>query len=116
MCPNRLHFALILPVLLFGCGSEPGDVGLASGANDSLVIELTGVDSVSVFDLLLQEHDVDYVSGGMGVFVKAIDSVENSPGVYWLYSVNDTIAQVAADRYITSDGDRVRWHFRRSGE
>jgi len=81
-----------------------------------MTIELLGADSVSVFDLLVAEHDVDYLSSGTGVFVKAIDSVANNTGYYWLYSVNDSMAQAAADKYLTSDGDRVVWHYRRAGK
>jgi len=101
----------VLPVLLAGCGADADNTGSTVAMYDSLVIKLDGIDSVSVFDLLTENHRVDYISTGMGVFIKAIDSIENGSGVYWLYSVNDTTAQIAADRYITSDGDRIRWHF-----
>ncbi|MCP4686083.1 MAG: DUF4430 domain-containing protein [bacterium] len=52
----------------------------------------------------------------MGAFVKAIDSVENAGGYFWLYSVNDSAGKVAADKYLTSDGDVVEWHYRSIGE
>jgi hypothetical protein len=82
---------------------------------DSLIIELTGVDSVSVFDLLRAHHEVDYRSSAMGVMVTAIDSVSNGSGYFWMYSVNDSMATVACDRYITSAGDAVRWYYRKAG-
>jgi hypothetical protein len=52
----------------------------------------------------------------MGAFVKGIGSIENGGGYVWTYTVNDSAAQVAADRYLTVAGDRVVWHFRRAGQ
>ena len=78
-----------------------------------MVIELDGVDSLTVFDILRKAHEVDYISTAAGVLVREIDSVYNSRGFYWLYSVNHDMPQVAADRYMTRDGDTIRWHFRR---
>ncbi len=83
---------------------------------DSITVELTGVDSMSVFDLLRENHQVDVKSSAMGVFVQAIDSITNSDDAYWMYSVNDSMGQVASDKYITADGDLVRWHFRKFSE
>ncbi|MCP4684560.1 MAG: DUF4430 domain-containing protein, partial [bacterium] len=61
---------------------------------DSLVITLVGVDSVSVLNLLQTHHTVDIQESSMGAFVKAIDSVENAGGYFWLYSVNDSAGKV----------------------
>ena len=84
--------------------------------SDSLVIELTGIDSVTVLDLLLSAHQVDYRTSLNGAFVTGIDSHENGGDCFWIYTVNDTKPSVACDKYYTSDGDRVKWHFRRMGE
>lgn len=80
---------------------------------DSLLIELTGIDSVSVFELLMQEHDVVFHGSVMGVFVKTIDSIENSDKYIWLFTVNDSLVSVSCDKYLTADGDTIRWHYRR---
>ena len=80
---------------------------------DSLTVELRGVDSLTVFEILTSSHQVDYATTASGVFIKAIDSVENSGDFYWIYSVNDSMAQVAADRYIATEGDIICWHYRR---
>ena len=85
-------------------------------ARDSLVIELPGADSMTVFDLLKQKHEVEFQESSMGVFVQAIDSIANSERIYWLYSVNDSMGQVACDQYVTREGDIVRWHYRKMGE
>ncbi len=110
----RLGALLLISAALFiACGST--DTNQSPGAAaDSVTVALSGVDSVSVFDLLKQKHAVDYRSTISGVFVTGIDSVENSQQAYWIYTVNDTAPQVAADKMLTRDGDRVVWHFRKT--
>ncbi len=83
---------------------------------DSLVIELTGQNGKSVLDLLIENHYVDYNESSMGVFIKAIDSVANGSQAFWLYSVNDIMAQTSSDKYITNDSDLIKWHYRKSSE
>jgi Domain of unknown function (DUF4430) len=80
---------------------------------DSLTIELEGRDSLSAFELLRESHQVDFTSSAMGVFVKGIDSVYPGEHSSWMYSVNDSMGKIASDKYLTGDGDRVRWHLRR---
>lgn len=79
---------------------------------DSLVIELKGEDSSSVFDILKARHKVKYFSSAMGIFVTAIDSLKNTPRLFWVYSVNDSMAKIACDKYITKTGDKIKWHYR----
>jgi hypothetical protein len=123
---NLRCLVALVALVCFGCGSsedksqstskDVSDTSSLAVALDSITIELLGADSVSVFDLLVADHIVNYLYSGTGVFVKAIDSIANSTDHYWLYSVNDSMAQVSADKYLTSDGDRVVWHYRRVGK
>ena len=103
-----------------GCGKQEADPTPATTtephSRDSVTVELAGADSVTVFDLLKQSHQVDFVSTAGGVFVKGIDSVRNGTSTYWVYSVNDTTPKVAADRMYAKAGDRVVWHFRKMKE
>jgi len=117
---NRFFYiGLIISVilLLIACSSDrekpAADKAAVAEVKDSLVIELEGVDSVSVFDLLKEKHAVDYKSSLQGVFVTAIDSVSGGDGYFWVYAVNDTPAQTACDKYITKNGDRIKWLFRK---
>ncbi len=109
--------AMLICLLIWGCSStedEPAgdDANFDARADDSLIIEMTGVDSLTVFDILVAAHEVDYLTTASGVFVRAIDSIENNNRYFWLFSINDTVVMVAADRYVTSDSDRIRWHYR----
>ncbi len=105
-----------------GSGDQPDDRSDADANKaqrvwrDSLVIDLVGVDSLTVLDLLKAEHQVEYRSTISGVFVTTIDSTESGSNHFWIYSVNDTMPPVACDQLVTSVGDRVKWHFRKFGE
>ena len=106
-------------MLLSACtnnGSKADTEPATAENQDSVVVVLDGADSVSVFDLLRQEHEVEFKSSLMGVFVSGIDSVYNGDGYFWVYSVNDSSGNTAADKRLTSNGDRVTWHYRRMGE
>ena len=109
-----------LIVALVSCGGQPEDPSADSGklessvAPDSVVIALAGEDSVSVLELLQRDHEVAFKSSVMGKFVTAVDSLESGSSVFWVYTVNDSSPAVACDRFLTSNGDTVRWHFRKS--
>jgi hypothetical protein len=85
----------------------------ASEKRDSVVIEMVITDSSNLLEALEAGYSVEYMNTGAGAFITAIDSVANNGDFFWLYSVNDTMPTVAADRFTAHPGDIVRWHFRR---
>ncbi|UCC43766.1 MAG: DUF4430 domain-containing protein [Candidatus Zixiibacteriota bacterium] len=110
-----------LSVMLFGltlgalitCGQgDQTEELVGTERPDSVVIEVAGMDSLTAFDVVARAYRVRYRWTTQGVFVRAIDSVENCDSHSWLYSVNDSFPSVAADKYMTSAGDRIKWHFR----
>jgi len=88
--------------------------GLAD-PSDSLILEMTGIDSMTVLDILKREHDVSHMSSLKGAYVIRIDETANEGGYYWLYSVNGVMGEVACDKHVTGTGDVVRWHYRKTG-
>jgi hypothetical protein len=80
-----------------------------------VTIELVGEEGKAVIDILALRYATRITSGPRGSFVREIDGVANGGGYYWVYSVNGEMAKVSADQRITSDGDVIRWHFRKSG-
>jgi hypothetical protein len=124
---HRLYFILVLAagtaiLAATGCGkketaakdaAKPDSVTVAN-TEDSVTIDLSGIDSVSPFALLQRRHVVDFKKTAMGVFVRGIDSIMAGPGTFWLYSVNDTMPEIAADRMLTRTGDKVVWHLRKA--
>ena len=125
---TRLAFIMTLflaLVLAVSCGKKEDETdtagdqdikrgGLADPA-DSLIIEMTGVDSLTVFDILVKEHEVKHMTSLKGVYVIGINSISNEGGYYWLYSVNGVMGDVACDKQVTKDGDAIRWHYRQTG-
>ncbi len=89
----------------------------SAGQNrDSIVITLIGADSTNVFDLLNASHRVDYQASAIGAFVKSIDSIHATADAFWVYSVNDTMGEVAANKRPVQAGDTIRWHLRKNAE
>ncbi|MFH2036552.1 MAG: DUF4430 domain-containing protein [Candidatus Zixiibacteriota bacterium] len=110
-----ISFLVLLLATCFGCADkkEKSDSNANSEPFDSLIVDLVGRDSISVFDLLREEHQVDFIESAVGNFVHAVDSVSINQNFGWMYSVNDTMGTVASDKYITKDGDVVKWHYRK---
>jgi len=107
----------IMAVLAFACGGEEQEEVSKTEDQpaDSLTIELVGEEGKTVVDILALRYRTRITSGPRGVFVREIDGVANGGGYFWLYSVNGEMATVASDQYTVSDGDIIRWHFRKSG-
>lgn len=110
-------FALAVSLNLVHCSKPEKEEAVTKTERavpyDSLVIALQGVDSINVLELLLLTHEVDYLTTAGGAFVRSIDSVHGTDDFVWIYSVNDTMPNMAADRYVTGGSDTVKWHFRR---
>ncbi len=111
-------FVLLYVVLLtVGCGSNKTDGSAKTAAlpdkADSLTIELDGKDGMSVLDLTLEKHEVEAHESPMGTFVKSIDSVASGDGYWWLFTINDSTINTACDKYVTKDGDVIKWHFKK---
>lgn len=87
--------------------SEPKKKG-----RDSVVVTYVAQDTLSIFELLQQQHQVSYKSTTMGVFVYEIDSIANDDQTFWIYKVNDTMVPVASNTFHPRVGDTVSWHFR----
>jgi hypothetical protein len=111
---------LITAIIIFACSTKDNTSADKKNSDeitskDSLTIELTGIDNKTVFDILNENHQIDYQSSSMGVFVKAIDSIYNSSEIFWLFSVNDSMAKTSSDKFMTKNGDIIKWHFRKTG-
>ncbi len=121
---RKIALYLFAVTLLVGCGgSDPlpdaelaDSTAVAPTVRDSVVIMLVASDSTTPFALLESNHNVTAQTSAMGVFVSEIDSVANSDGAYWLYSVNGEMIPKASDRYEIGPGDTVRWMFKVANE
>ena len=119
---TTLFLALVLAV---SCGKKEDETGTAGDQDtkhagladpaDSLILEMTGIDSLTVFDILVKEHEVKHMTSLKGAYVVRIDTISNEGGYFWLYSVNGVMGVGACDKYVTKDGDAIRWHYRMTG-
>jgi len=119
-----LLVCVCLACLVLGCGEadEKSDsagtpaVGDHMAYQDSIVLELAGEDSATVLQLLQRDHTVHALTTAGGAFVEGIDEICDNGEHFWIYTVNDTAPPVACDKYITTEGEQIKWHFRRVGE
>jgi hypothetical protein len=103
---NAAVLIIFTLLLLISCsGDTQGD-----GKIDAIILE--GQDGRTVFDILIEEHEVDYVESEVGVFVQAIDGIENKAGRFWVYSVNGKNGKIACNKAFVSDGDTIRWEYK----
>ena len=108
-------FVLLALILSTSCGGDNSNEKAVEDETlrDSLVLTMVATDSITVFDLLDANHAVEFKNSAMGVFVTTIDSMENSPKAYWVYSVNGKMIPMACDRHTIGVGDTLVWHLRR---
>jgi Domain of unknown function (DUF4430) len=122
--------ALLVAVLLAGCGPAAAGCGFGQGEERAggATVRVTrdfghtelGAASVArvredqtVMRLLRSEFDVDTSFGGR--FVQGIDGLDGEGAggqVDWFYFVNGMEAGVGAAEYELSPGDRVQWDYR----
>ncbi len=122
----RYHFLLLVALagvsVLSGCskkepssqaaGTPAANVAVPAAPFDKVTIQMAGVNGVTVLDLLQRSHEVYSKSTVAGQFVTGIDSMKAGADAGWVYSVNDTFPNVAADKMVTRNGDKVVWHLR----
>jgi hypothetical protein len=99
------------------CGNDRGSYTeknkLSGSSRDSLILVIKGRSGESVFEITRRLFYVDYVKSTSGIYIKAIDSVTSGGKYAWIYSVNDSVGQMAANEYITHDSDIIKWHYRK---
>jgi len=103
-CKSFLVF-ILLAVIILSCGQTE------ENQTDVKPITLKAEPGKTVFDLLLLEHEVNYSESGMGVFIKSIDGKKNSGGRYWIFYVNGERGNIACNKFIVSEGDKIEWRY-----
>ncbi|WP_018659172.1 DUF4430 domain-containing protein [Allofustis seminis] len=73
--------------------------------------EVTFKEGATVFEVLDANFEVKAEDTDYGKYIKAIDGVEEdtSASKFWLYTVNDKMAEVDAGEMTLKDGDKVTW-------
>lgn len=109
-----MMFALLtVASILSGCSLR--DTVKAPESSDVIEersIALTGENGKSVFDILKSKYQVDSSDSSFGVMINSINGLASTDKEFWLYSVNGKPAEVAADKYITNNGDQIVWEYK----
>ena len=78
---------------------------------NSKQVEYQGQNGKNVFDLLKNEHSVEFSNSDLGVFVTSIDNLQNTSTDYWIWYANDKMGTVAADQYQTHNDQKITWKY-----
>jgi len=119
---KKLNIGLLLLVFIVAL-SAVGLSGCQYGSGESQtkteniaqskVIVYAGEEGKSAYDILKSKYQLEAdETGSMGVIVKSINGLASTDKEFWLYSVNGTPAEVAADKYITRSSDEIRWEYK----
>lgn len=95
---------------------EKIDLLVDYGEDISKIFELEFKQGDTVFDLL-QETDLDleYTEYETGVFIKEISGIKNGQNdKYWLYYINNEMAQKACNKLEVKKGDKIEFRFAES--
>jgi len=68
----------------------------------------------TAFDLLKETGlDVDYTEYDFGIFINAIEGIENDEekSMNWMYYVNGKKAEIGAREYIVKSDDNIEWKY-----
>lgn len=94
------------------------DSSTTATASANIVIELTASNPAvgeTAFDLLkksgAQVQATSY--GDAGSFVTSINAITGDATNYWAFYLNDEYAQMAADKTVVKDGDRIKFVYER---
>ena len=72
----------------------------------------SGVLATTAYDVIRYiDKEVEVKKYDFGIMVTKIGRFENSKTESWLYFVNGKMGEVAADKYILKEGDKVEWRY-----
>jgi len=105
-------FAFVLATgFLTGCEFK-GNNTVSTETAEQKVIEYDGVEGKTAFDLLKEKNQVEADQQSFGVMIKSINGLAATDKEFWLYSINDKPADIAADKYTTKPGDKIKWEYK----
>ncbi|NIM47623.1 MAG: DUF4430 domain-containing protein [Candidatus Aenigmarchaeota archaeon] len=118
---KELIVAVVISTLFLGLGiykvtdkTKETPTSVVKEQKNPKLIQYEGREGKSVFELLKAGNQVVASESSLGVFVSEINGIKNTENEFWLFYVNDKLAEVSADTYITKDGDKIEWRFEES--
>lgn len=120
---NFIAIVILFAILIVGgslIGAHVGDnktddsvAGTSIMASPTVIktIDYDGVDGKNALELLKVSHQVAATDTTDGAFVTKIDDTENTSDSFWMFYVNGQLAPMAADKYVTKNGEKIEWRF-----
>ena len=119
---NIIAIIILLAIVIFGghfigraVSQNQSEKNIAGLSQFSPVVEKTiayeGQDGKTALDLLKESHQVQADETSAGVFVNSIDETPNQSDKFWMFYVNEQLAPVGADQYITKAGEQIEWRY-----
>lgn len=130
---GRLAALLFSGVLLVGCGNQAAEAPVETEVEETENVEVVADEKVvnvavyvdgesvedlekevaveeeqSVLEIMDEYYDIDGAEEG---FISSIEGYEqdDSEGLYWMYYVNEEMAEVGAADYIPELADEIQW-------
>lgn len=112
----------IVLLLVLAVGTRPAPVQRTSDRQQEVeqsqvqtevlqTVSYQGQEGKTVLELLEAGHAVETEKSDLGVLVKKIDGVGGDSGTFWLYYVDGQPAPMAADKYMTENGQQIEWRY-----
>jgi len=116
---NKIILPIFLAAALIGGGlglryqlqqnSRLSKSKLASQTAPTTQVSYRGLEGKTALDLLKVHAKVTTKSSSLGDYVVAINGNDGGGKKYWLFYVNDKLADVGAGQYATHNNDTVVW-------
>ena len=106
-----LIFVLFLSFTLTGCTNNKTT---ETDLQENKIVEYVCEKDKTVLEILETKADnVEYTTYDVGVFITSINNIENNneTGDYWIYSIDDKMADVASDKYICVGDENIKWEY-----
>ena len=110
--------AIVVAIVLFGLvGHFIGKYDQNKVTEETATVAATqvfaydGEDGKNALELLKAKADVQTQDSSLGSFVTSINGVENSEDHFWLFFVNDEMANSGADQFQTKNDDKIEWRY-----
>ncbi|MEA1962720.1 MAG: DUF4430 domain-containing protein [Patescibacteria group bacterium] len=134
----KIFYILIIILVLTGCATVKTDLVLQNskelGVEDqakeiSVILKINNKQDERIFEHSIQEGktafdlmkelqnkdsiEFDYKESNVGVFVNSINNIENnvSDNIFWMFYVNDEMANVGIGAYDLQNGDVIEWKY-----
>ncbi|AKM81830.1 MAG: hypothetical protein UT28_C0001G0011 [Berkelbacteria bacterium GW2011_GWE1_39_12] len=121
---KNTNFSLVNGLAIIAVIAMLGAVGYLSSNNSGVnknntqtvaaaeTVRYDGEDGKNALELLRNKtSNVETQDTSMGTFVTGINNTIDTDTNFWMFYVNDELAQSTPDQYITKNSDKIEWRY-----